>query len=368
MDEKMEKGIINIAKAMVTTVTNLSLYSIEHSQVKRQLEKTYESLLDTLKDHKKISFVVIEGDLIVENFPVSNDIFLAKFAEKLQRKAIGGITFSEGLSKEELMNLIKSLALQTDTKSEIFSSPHVKIGRVEVRIKGKKQKADSGIGAQGVREFMEVYQGAEKNKKLDALGMQSIISNIMNDLRQESNPLKALAPMKSFSDYTFTHSVNVCILTMLQAMSLGFEGQILHDIGIAALLHDIGKLFVPEEILSKDNKLTEKEWVIIREHPVKGALYLMDTAGIPGLSVVVAYEHHMLYDFSGYPKVEKGWKQNLCSQMTSLADMFDAMQSYKNHKTAIAEHEVLASIVQKSGTNFNPILVKNFIKIMSKEK
>jgi HD-GYP domain-containing protein (c-di-GMP phosphodiesterase class II) len=214
---------------------------------------------------------------------------------------------------------------------------------------------------------MEIYQEMEKNNKIDVIGMQNIIANIIRALKKEKNPLGALAPMKSFDEYTITHSINVCTLTISQAMHLGFKGQILHDMGIAALLHDVGKLFVPEEILSKDSSLTEKDWEIIREHPVKGAIYLMDIAGIPGLSVVVAFEHHIGYDLSGYPEAKHDWQQNICSQMTEISDVFDAMRTYKRYRAAIAEDEIYALLIKKAGKDFNPFLVNNFINILTKK-
>lgn len=366
MDEKLENGILNIAKNLVAAATNLSLYTAGHSQVRKHLDKTLACISDLLKTRHEISFVIIEGDLVVDNYPLSADIFLSKFSEKLQMKAIGGVTFSAGLTRDELMNFIKTLVSGSDAESEISSSPHIKIGRVEIRIKGKARQKSGSIGAQEMSRFMEIYQNMEKNKKLDVFGIQSMISNIMSALAKESDPLRALTPMKSFNEYTFTHSVNVCILTILQAIHLGFEGQLVHDIGIAALLHDVGKLFIPDEILSKDGKLNEKEWEIVRQHPVKGASYLMDIPGIPGLSVIVAFEHHMEYNFSGYPGVGTGWKQNLCSQIAAISDVFDAMRTYRSYRDAFADEEIMALIVQKSGTGFNPFLVKSFAGIFKK--
>ncbi len=364
MDKKLENGITRIAKSMVSAVTNSSLYSEEHAQVKRHLQKTHECIHDLLKTRDNVSFVVIEGELVVDNHPMTADIFLSKFAEKLQKKNIGGLTFTKGVSEEELLGFVKTLSSQTTEDHEIVSTPNIKIGRVEIKTKGRARMKNAGysIGTQEMMEFMEIYMDMEKTKKLDVNGMFTLISNIVRALHKERNPLRALAPMKSFNEYTFTHSINVCILAISQAMALGFEGQMLHDIGIAALLHDVGKLFIPDEILSKDEKLTEKEWEIIREHPAKGAVYLMDIAGISDLSVVIAFEHHMLYDSSGYPKVKTGWAQNICSQITTLADVFDAMRTYKTYREAFAEKEIFELIVKKTGKEYNPFLVENFIK------
>ena len=112
-------------------------------------------------------------------------------------------------------------------------------------------------------------------------------------------------------------------------MALGIDGQLLHDIGLAAMLHDMGKLFLPEEVLTKPGKLDEKEWELMKLHPVRGAQYLLSTPGVPQLAVITAYEHHMNYDLSGYPQVPQGWRQHLCSQMTTISDFFDALRLYE---------------------------------------
>ena len=103
----------------------------------------------------------------------------------------------------------------------------------------------------------------------------------------------ALVPLREMDEYTFTHSLNVCILNLAQGMSLGFKGQLLHDFGIAAMLHDVGKQFVPEEILNKPGNLEEDEWEFMRQHTLRGAEYLLNNPGIPRLAVICAFEHHM---------------------------------------------------------------------------
>ena len=132
------------------------------------------------------------------------------------------------------------------------------------------------------------------------------VSGFIKAFRREVNPLMALAPLRSLDEYTFTHSVDVCILNLAQGISLQIEGELLHDLGIAGMLHDVGKLFVPKEITNKSEELTAAEWGEMRRHPVTGAKYLLDNPGVPRLAVLTAFEHHMKYDLSGYPPVPAG--------------------------------------------------------------
>jgi HD-GYP domain-containing protein (c-di-GMP phosphodiesterase class II) len=164
--------------------------------------------------------------------------------------------------------------------------------------------------------------------------------------------------------YTFTHSINVCILNLAQAMSLRIEGQSLHDIAIAAMLHDIGKLLLPVDIINKQGALDDAEWVLIKQHPVKGAQYLLDSSGIPRLAVVTAFEHHLRFDQKGYPKVPKDWQQNLCSHMTTVSDIFDAMHTKRSYRKSLEAEEIASIMGSVMGVDLHPLLTKNFFHIL----
>ena len=196
--------------------------------------------------------------------------------------------------------------------------------------------------------------------------MYDIVGGFIKAFRQEAGSLLAFAPLRSMDEYTFTHSTNVCVLNLAQAMALGIDGPLLHDIGIAAMLHDIGKLFIPEEILNKPGKLTDAEYEIIKQHPLQGAQHLLDTPGVPRLAVVTAYEHHMKYDYSGYPEAPAGWEQNLCSQMTTISDFFDALRTKRAYRGAVGWEHVAMSMNDLAGTDFHPVLAKNFLSIMAR--
>lgn len=178
--------------------------------------------------------------------------------------------------------------------------------------------------------------------------------------------MSLLASIKSAHEYTFTHVTNVGILTMSQAEGLGFRGEHLHQIGVASLLHDVGKLFIPEEILNKAGALTQDERRIIETHSVKGARYLMGIDGIPKLAVLAALEHHLKYDGTGYPSIKGGWRPNIVSQMISIADVFDAMRSRRSYQGSLPMEKIEEVLKKGSGTSFNPKLVEHFLRMIKR--
>ena len=127
------------------------------------------------------------------------------------------------------------------------------------------------------------------------------VEGLADAVTQNRTALVALTAMRNYDNYTFTHMVNVSILTMGQARALGIEGRLLREFGLSALMHDIGKVRTPKEILNKPDKLTDEEFVIMRRHTVDGAEILRRTPEMPILAPVVAFEHHLRLDGTGYP-------------------------------------------------------------------
>lgn len=146
------------------------------------------------------------------------------------------------------------------------------------------------------------------------------------------SPLQMLANLRSADEYTFTHVVNVCILTMSQAEALGFRGNGLYEIGMALALHDAGKLLIPQEILNKPGALTPQERSIMETHTIQGANYVLGLKNVPKPSVLAALEHHLKFDGSGYPVISKGWQPHIVSQMIAISDVFDALRSRRCYR------------------------------------
>ena len=388
------EALSQVIAQLTAAVTNTILYSPTHPQVAKYVDKAYTMLRDLLQIKPEITILLIDNDLVADNRPLAaGNAFVANFVRLMRKKAFERLSFLSDISKSELEGFIKDLAA-TDAVS-MKSSVAIKLGKVELRIKRKDEEqdgetaggpggdasgnkaADSGVSPEILQELLtltqteleelkDLYLSAQKHRQIDVRSVDDMVKGFIKGFRQEINPLSLLASLKSVNEYTFTHVTNVCILTMSQAEHLGFTGQYLHAIGIAALLHDIGKIYVPDEILSKRGVLTPEERRIIETHPVKGARYLMGIDGIPKLAILSALEHHQKFDGSGYPSIKGGWTPNVTSQMISIADVFDAMRSRRAYQNAFPQEKIEGVLLKGSGTQFNPVLVERFLKIIKK--
>jgi HD-GYP domain-containing protein (c-di-GMP phosphodiesterase class II) len=180
-----------------------------------------------------------------------------------------------------------------------------------------------------------VRMGRSPNIKKIKRVVQGIVDQILN----EETSLIGLTTIRDYDEYTFTHSVNVCIFSVALGKRLGFNKLQLYDLGMAALFHDIGKSRVPSEVINKAEGLTEDEWRLIAAHPWMGALALFQLRGqqdLPYRSMVVAHEHHMKLDLTGYPRPLRPRTMSMFSKIVAVADGFDAATSRRSYQTTPA--------------------------------
>jgi HD-GYP domain-containing protein (c-di-GMP phosphodiesterase class II) len=210
-----------------------------------------------------------------------------------------------------------------------------------------------------------LFDQVKTAKELPLQGLERVVQDLIQGMLCNINPLEMLSSLKSSDEYTFTHAINVCILTMTQAEVLGVEGRALYDIGVAAAMHDAGKMFVPDEILNKPGKLTEAEWELMRHHTIRGARYILRMEGLPRLAFIAALEHHIRFDGSGYPAMNGGsWRPHIVSQMIAVSDLYDAMRSRRPYQEPKPDEKIIQILVDESGSSFNPHLVDNFLRII----
>jgi HD-GYP domain-containing protein (c-di-GMP phosphodiesterase class II) len=361
-NEPMEKEIAFISTLMIA-ISNCSLYSKEHESFD-DLAKKILSLLKEVSG-KDLELMIIENDLVINKTPVrAGGLNKTNLMKRLRRKGISHIDFMEGVTLPEIKQLIMDIA---QNSSDVKSCPHIKTGSVHVKTGAHPIHADSGqfSASDQVDRVTEVFHSASPFKKINIVGLEEVVVHFITTFKEESSILKYLSPVKSFSEYTYTHATNVAVLSVFQAESLGIQGELLHEIGIAALLHDAGKLFISRDVLEKPGTLDDNEFNEIKKHPLYGAAYLSKMTDVPHFASIIAFEHHRKFDGSGYPGLMiSNDRQHICSQIVALADFFDALRSRRPYRESMEIKDIFVIMQKGSGTDFNPFLVDNFFKIM----
>jgi len=183
-------------------------------------------------------------------------------------------------------------------------------------------------------------------------------------MQAERRMVLPLLQLKEFDQYTTTHALNVAVLAMALAQGLGVAKRQVRAIGVAGLLHDIGKIRIPLEVLTKPGKLTDDERRIMNQHPVDAAKIIMESEEELELAAVVAYEHHIMLNGGGYPTVHYPRECTLASRMVHVCDVFDALSTTRPYRDAWPQEKVLAYLEERAGTEFDPDLVAVFNRMM----
>jgi putative nucleotidyltransferase with HDIG domain len=209
-----------------------------------------------------------------------------------------------------------------------------------------------------------LWESAAVEGQPDAAAARNLVDSLAQAVAQNRTALLALTALKNYDNYTFTHMVNVSILTMGQARGLGIDGPQLREFGLAALMHDIGKVKTPSEVLNKPGKLTDAEFDILRRHTVDGAEILKNTPEIPPLGPIVAFEHHLRSDGTGYPVGAVRSQLNLATTLCGIADVYDAMRSQRVYQQVHPTDRILAVLQRNDGKQFDQRLVKRFVQLV----
>ncbi|MBU5638398.1 HD domain-containing protein [Geomonas sp. Red69] len=365
----------NIIRLLQSASANAALYESGHLQVVRLGNQLFEELSAALEACGELSVIVVENELIVNGRPQEHSLFFNRFATMLKARGIEHLKFLRGITREEVKSLVYLLSAAVGQGEEIASSDHLRFGCLKLPMGGDPSGSERGdqaaaevlkeLSQQELDRFTEMYRTVQRRQQLKISGIAEVVTGFVELFRQEGMPLLVLAALRDSDEYTFTHSANVCILNLAQAMALGIEGPQLRDIGVAAMLHDIGKLFVPEEVLNKKGKLTNEEFELIKQHPVRGARYLMDVPGVPRMAAIAAYEHHAKFNLSGYPEFSASWRLNLCSHLTMVSDFFDATRTRRSYREPLELDQITTMMLDMSGTELHPALTRNFFQIIA---
>ncbi|KHF41137.1 HD-GYP domain-containing protein [Halalkalibacter okhensis] len=233
-------------------------------------------------------------------------------------------------------------------------------------------EVETGVTLETKRKAMKTikaeFQGIANQIKLKkSLNMDhfnkdfaTIVSSILADIKNNDKTLTLLSDMFVYDSYIFTHSLNVTIYTLALAVELGFNDKQLMEIGMGALLHDIGKMTIPVEILNKPGRLTDEEFKIIQGHSMAGFEILRKAPNISLLSAHCALQHHERLDGTGYPRGLRSEDIHDYAKLIAIADVFDAVTSNRVYRKPMLPHEALELLYSGVGNQFDQELIQAF--------
>lgn len=265
---------------------------------------------------------------------------------RVEQNGIISLYINDGYSEEEIEDFIKPELRQKAIKTikSNFEGLLKYTGNLNNNPGRFNQRADVKIKYRCIEEITR------------------IADEIVEELLGQKNILINLVDIKSMDNYTYEHSINVTVLALILGLELKYDKKRLLDLAIGAMLHDIGKIFMPKEILLKNDRLTDKEYGIVKQHPVDGYEYVKDSYDLSILSRNIILQHHEKVDGTGYPFGIKGDKTHDYVKIVSIADVYDALTSDRPYRRAMPPGEAMEYLMGSADRHFDFNMVKAFVK------
>jgi HD-GYP domain-containing protein (c-di-GMP phosphodiesterase class II) len=367
----------------------LRLYPVENAAVQRALDELV-AIAQNLGRLEGAIEIRLSGDVIFINqtrlrLGLDNFAAFTGFASTLKSCGVGMLRIEEGVTRREWQAYLAIIvALPQGDAEDRFAQLQQRMQQADivnlaVGATGDVLAQDAGgvddglerakrTYAHGVAAARDVVQGIRMGRMPSTRRLKRAIQVIVDQVMDNELSITGLTTLREYDEYTFTHSVNVCIFAVALGKRLGFDRLQLYDLGLAALLHDMGKARLDQSIIQKPTALDESEWRSMQSHPWYGTLTLFrmrEGEELPYRAILAAHEHHMKIDLTGYPRPVRPRKLGLFTRLVAVADGYDAATTRRSYQTDPLEADaVLHEMWTNPGRGYDPVLVKALINLL----
>jgi HD-GYP domain-containing protein (c-di-GMP phosphodiesterase class II) len=388
-DARLRQAGRGLLLELYAALRSLKLYPVENATVQKALYDL-EASAERLSQAEGDIEVRLAGDFIFVNatrlrLELDNYASFSHILTTFRAFEIGTLRVHKGTNRREwqiFLSLLLSLSGRSSTDDLLVELQrrlseggveHLELERALPQQEGLRESEEAREIAkrtysQGVAVTKEVITGIRLGRATSVKRVKRAVQMIVDQVLNNETSLVGLTTIRDYDEYTFTHSVNVCIFAVALGKKLGFSKLQLYDLGMTALLHDVGKARVPIDILNKTTGLDDTEWQVMQGHPWQGALTLFGLRGydeIPYRSILVAYEHHMKQDLTGYPRSVRPRSLAIFSRIVAVADGFDAATTRRAYQTVpIEPDQVLREMWENPKRGYDPVLVKALINLI----
>ncbi|HXE57860.1 MAG TPA: HD domain-containing phosphohydrolase [Gemmatimonadales bacterium] len=367
---------------------SLKLYPVENAAVQKALDELQAAARTLLQAEDAIE-LRLSGDFIFVNatrlrLELDNYAYFSHIVTILRDYDIGILRAERGVERREwqiFLSLLLSLSgkergvprfLELQERLGAAGVAHLHLEpRTEVEEELDREHAKEVAKrtyAQGVAVTKDVINSVRMGRATGLKRVKRAVQTIVDQVLNNETSIIGLTTIRDYDEYTFTHSVNVCIFAVALGKRLGLTKSQLYDLGTAALLHDVGKARIPVEVLNKTSALDEGEWRVMQAHPWLGALTLFGMRGydeLPYRAILVAHEHHMKADLSGYPRTIRPRRPSFYSRLVAVADGFDAATTRRSYQSIpIEPDQVLREMWENESRGYERVLVKALINLI----
>jgi HD-GYP domain-containing protein (c-di-GMP phosphodiesterase class II) len=383
-DRDLQRRGRELVFALAGALRALALYPLENQAVVEALG-TLEGAAASVLGHEDEIVLRYVGDFFfVNDVRLRQD--LASYAtygqvgRALHRHRIGQLEIFHGVERGEWTALLSLINAEPEEENP-FGAFFERLGRTAVlhlAVAPDRDEDDDPSGdkarqmakrtyAQTVAVARDAMAGLRIGRGVSLRPVKRAVQAIVDQVLTNEASIVGLTTLRDYDEYTFTHSVNVCIFSVALGKKLGLDKHELYELGLGALLHDVGKVRMPLELLNKEGPLTPEEFPVMQQHPTEGLLSLFEMRGlseVPLRAMLIAYEHHMKVDQTGYPQSIRRRDPTLFPRIVAVADGFDAATTKRSYQAQPwTSDRVLKEMRDNRSRGFDPLVVKAFISM-----
>ena len=360
--------IKKFVQVLTAAVKGLRLYAVDHPATTKQVETLQDGLFTMLQHKKMIKMGLLEGTLFVEDHLIMQEFQAAtELVEMLESHELAGFEFMAGLSANEIQSLLHLLHSGSN-KGQDFADALVSQGVKKIRaIAATEDDEDEAqkprkVYHKALKVVDQIFQDVRMGEIPSSEDAIKVVKDMAHLTMTEPHAMLALSMLKDYDNYTFTHSVNVSVLALAIGRACQLTEEQLKTLGLGGLLHDLGKLRVDVNIITKPGRLTDSEFDEIKEHPGYGAEIIKEMEGVTDEVMQIVHGHHLRYDRTGYPSNVPGEVISPLVEMTAIADAYDAMTTLRSYQRPFTPRKAIARLKDVRGSSLHPDYVTHFIE------
>ena len=356
----------------------MALYGEKHPARERAVDRSFDLLRKLQETNARPQFSLL-GEETVYGEQSLREMQEWEWAERLANAGVQRLEFEADVTRDEyeefLEEVLARLTLSTIDTSETRTTRRSSIKFGAIGVKGENKNLKDIVEAKVSMAFAYSLQEEAAavqwmHGEVGQRGMlplaeaEAVVQSLSLAMHGESEMLLPLLELRQFDEYTTTHSLNVSVLTMALAEFIGLAARDVRTFGVAGLLHDLGKVRVPLDILNKPGKLTDDERQVMQRHTIEGARIIISSDRELDLAAAVAYEHHIMLNGAGYPHCHYHRDCHHASKLVHVCDVYDALRTNRPYRAAWEAAKVLAYIEERAGTEFEPGIAGEFVRMM----
>jgi putative nucleotidyltransferase with HDIG domain len=362
-------------------VSTMALYNDGHPARERAVDRSYRCLRDLQQFDPTPRFSFL-GEETIYGEKALRELGDWEWGTRLAHAGVQRMELASNVTREEYEEFLEemmariTLSVIDSAESRPARASGIKVGALGIRGETRELQqtfeADVPVATisyslgEEAASIQSMHKEVQQRGKLPLAEAEAVVRSLSMAMHGHQEMILPLLQLKEFDEYTTTHSLNVSVLTMALAESLGLAAQDVRTFGIAGLLHDLGKVNVPQDILNKPGKLTEEERTVMQHHPVAGAKLIIESGRRLDLAAAVAHEHHIMINGHGYPKRHYDRDCHKASKVVHVCDVFDALRTRRPYRDAWESERALTYIEERAGTEFEPEAATAFVAMMRK--